>query len=273
MAAAASFDHRTKDFSLPHAYALASAANLAYQDEAAVEQRARSWGFATVRHHRTRFTPPFPLQDTQAYTMASEHMIVTAFRGTEPAQIRDWLSDGTTPPWPGPARTGYVHHGFAEALESVFPAVKDTVSELRSNGQSVWFTGHSLGGALAMLAAARLYLDDPRLQADGVVTFGQPRTCDRMLAAACNKGFKNRMYRFVNNNDIVPQLPPEPAYTHVDTLRHIDSSGRILPNAGPLAVLADRARGLTADAFAPASDGIRDHSMKNYLTALEKNLT
>ncbi|MFI9206049.1 lipase family protein [Streptomyces sp. NPDC053048] len=266
-------DHHATSYSLPLAHSLAQAAGLAYQDEAAIGEQAAHWGFDRVRHHHTRFTPPFPLQDTQAYTIASDHMIITAFRGTEPAQIRDWLSDATTPPWPGPARTGYVHYGFGEALESVFPAVKKTLEELRTNGQTVWFTGHSLGGALAILAGARLYLEEPKLRADGVYTFGQPRTCDRLLAEAYNKGFRNRMYRFVNNNDIVPQLPPEPAYTHVDTLRYIDSSGKVRESVSLLGGLGDRVKGMTADAFAPASDGVRDHSIKKYIAALEKNLT
>lgn len=199
-------------------------------------------------------------------------MIITAFRGTEPVQIKDWLSDATTPPRPGPGGTGYVHHGFAEALESVYPAVRDTLAGYRTNGQSVWFTGHSLGGALAMLAGARMYLEEPRLAADGVYTYGQPRTCDRLLATAYNKGFRNRMYRFVNNNDVVPQMPPEPAFTHVGTLRYIDSHGKLHESMPVLSSLTDRARGLTADVLAPAGDGVRDHFMDAYITALEKNL-
>lgn len=272
MAVPAVIDHRAAGYSLRHAYCLAQACDLAYKDRATIERKAAAWGFDQVRHHETRFTPPFPLEDTQAYTLASDHMIITAFRGTEPAQIKDWLTDGTTPPWPGPGETGYIHHGFAEALESVFPDVRDTLAELRTDGQSVWFTGHSLGGALAMLAGARMYLEQPRLAADGVYTFGQPRTCDRILAAAYNKGFKDRMFRFVNNNDIVPHLPPEPAYTHVDALMYIDSHGKVheqMPLAGSL---ADRVAGLTADVLAPASDGVRDHFMQSYLTALEKNV-
>ncbi|MFE7299529.1 lipase family protein [Streptomyces sp. NPDC057579] len=274
MSAPTAIDHHaTAGYSLPLAYWLAQASDLAYKDEATIESEARSWGFDEVRHHQTRFTPPFPLEDTQAYTAASDHMIITAFRGTEPAQIRDWLSDASTPPWPGPATTGYVHYGFAEALQSVFPDVKDTLAELRTGNQTVWFTGHSLGGALAMLAGARMYLEEPRLQADGVYTYGQPRTCDRLLAAAYNKGFKNRMYRFVNNNDIVPQLPPEPVFTHVEALKYIDADGRLHDSMGLLGNLADRAKGLTADAFAPATDGVRDHSIKRYIAAIEQNLS
>ncbi|MBB4895942.1 putative lipase [Streptomyces olivoverticillatus] len=265
-------DHRARGYSLDLAYWLAQASDLAYKDEATIEKQAHQWGFGPVRHHHTRFTPPFPLEDTQAYTAASDDMIIVAFRGTEPAQIRDWLSDATTPPWTGPARTGYVHYGFAQALESVFPTVKDTLQEFRTNGQSLFFTGHSLGGALAMLAAARLYLEDPELLADGVYTYGQPRTCDRLLAAAYNKGFKQRMFRFVNNNDIVPQLPPEPAFTHVETLRYLDSSGRLREQTSHIGGLTDRVKGYTADAFAPAADGVRDHSIRKYIGALEKNL-
>ncbi|MFF8592402.1 lipase family protein [Streptomyces sp. NPDC015220] len=273
MAAPVEIDHRDTAYSLKRAYWLALACDLAYKDEATIDRQARDWGFGEVRHHETRFTPPFPLEDTQAYTMAGDDMIVTAFRGTEPAQIKDWLSDGTTPPSPGPGGTGHVHYGFAEALDSIFPDVENTLAELRTNGQSVWFTGHSLGGALAMLAGARLYLQEPRLAADGVYTYGQPRTCDATLAKAYNKGFKDRMYRFVNNNDVVPHLPPEPVYTHVDALRYIDSRGKVHDSVSLLGGLADRAAGLTADALAPASDGVRDHFMRSYLTALEKNLS
>nr|WP_308296910.1 lipase family protein [Streptomyces sp. ISL-44] len=265
-------DHKATGYSVPHAYWMAQAAALAYKDESSIERQAYDWAFDRVRHHHTRFTPPFPLQDTQAYTMACDDMIVTAFRGTEPAQIRDWLSDVTTPPWPGPAGRGFVHYGFGEALQSAFPEVRDTLAEFRDSGQTVWFTGHSLGGALAMLAGARMFMEEPRLQADGIYTYGQPRTCDRMLAEEHNKAFDQRMYRFVNNNDVVAQLPPEPVYRHVDALRYLDSEGKLRDSMPVVGRLLDRAKGATADPLAPMSDGVRDHSIKKYIAALEKNL-
>lgn len=117
-----------------------------------------------------------------------------------------------------------------------------------------------------------MYLEAPRLQADGIYTYGQPRTCERILAASCNKGFKDRLHRYVNNNDIVPQLPPEPAYTHVDTLHYIDSTGRIRSSMPLLSALGDRVKGATADLLAPTSDALRDHPVKQYLNAMEKNL-
>lgn len=123
-----------------------------------------------------------------------------------------------------------------------------------------------------MLTGARLHLEAPKLRADGVYTYGQPRTCDRTLAKAYNTAISKRMHRFVNNNDIVPQLPPEPAFHHVDTARYIDADGRLRESMPLLAALGDRAKGMTADLFAPASDGVRDHSMQRYIGALEKNV-
>jgi hypothetical protein len=58
-----------------------------------------------------------------------------------------------------------------------------------------WFTGHSLGGALAALAAMRLHFEDPRLLADGVYAFGQPRVCDRLFAQAHDDAFHDRTHR------------------------------------------------------------------------------
>jgi hypothetical protein len=80
------------------------------------------------------------------------------------------------------------------------------------------------------------------------------------------------MYRFVNYGDLVARLPPEPVFTHVRALRYIDSGGRLHESMPMLSALTDRAGELTADAFAPASDGLRDHVMHSYLAALERNL-
>ncbi|MFJ2707630.1 lipase family protein [Streptomyces sp. NPDC087428] len=266
-------DHSTTGYSPAHAYWMGRAAGLASLDRDGIEAQARAWGFDEMRYFESTHRMPFPIEDTQAYVMASDRMIVTGFRGTEVAKIRDWLTDVSTPPVPGPGNKGFVHYGFHQALQSVYPQVRDTVLDLRTQGQSVWFTGHSLGAALAMLAGARLYFEEPRLLADGVYTFGQPRTCDRLLAGAHNKAFTDRCYRFVNNNDIVPHLPPEPAYTHVDALRYIDADGRLHQAMPMAAMLRDRAKGVGADLFAPETDAIKDHHLPNYITPLEKNLT
>ena len=265
-------DHAAKDHSSAHAYWMARAAQLAYKDEATIEAETAAWGFSKMRFHEVELGESLTLSDAQAYTVASDRMIISAFRGTEPRQIRDWLSDVNTPPWPGPGGRGLIHYGFGEALNAIYPKVRDAIGEFQDSDQSIWFTGHSLGGALAHLAGIRSFFEAPQLQADGVYTFGAPRSCDRMLALAHDQDFRGRTHRFVNNNDIVPTLPPEPAYHHVEALHYIDAGGTLRDSMPLLGKLGDRARGLTADMFSPASDGIRDHSMERYVAALEKNL-
>ncbi|WP_067812728.1 lipase family protein [Actinomadura kijaniata] len=266
------FDHKATGYGLPHARCLAEAADLAYKDERTVRQRLTEWGFDQVRVFTVPFSASFPIQDTQAYVAASDQMMIVAFRGTEARQIRDWLSDGGAVMMPYPGGKGLVHLGFHQALEAAWPQIRQAVQDLRDREQSLWFTGHSLGGALAMLAAARLHFDEPRLLADGVYTFGQPRTCDPTLAAAYDQALKGRVFRFVNNNDIVAQLPPAPVYAHVAAERYIDSRGKIHDKrpGGLLGGLADQARGHLADPLAPGTDGIADHAIARYITHLTR---
>ncbi|GAA2821402.1 lipase family protein [Saccharopolyspora taberi] len=267
----ADLDHETTGYSALHAYWMARAADLTYSTEEEMQSETRKWGFERFRYFFSSHQM-LPIDDTQGFVAGSDRMIILAFRGTEPKKIQDWLTDVNGPAAPGPGAKGFVHLGFHQALDSVFPEIKDAIAEFRDNGQTLWITGHSLGGALAMLAAARLHFEDPRLTADGVYTFGQPRTCDRFLANAYDEVLESRTFRFVNNNDIVPQVPPEPLYHHVKTLRYFDAKGNLREKTSLLGSITDKAKGLTSDMFAPATDGIRDHQMAKYVELMENNL-
>ncbi|WP_433337873.1 lipase family protein [Spirillospora sp. CA-294931] len=287
------FDHTVTGYGLPHARCLAEASDLAYKDPDTVRQRAGEWGFDRVQVFSVPFAPPFPLADTQAYVAASDQMVIVAFRGTEATQIRDWLSDGGALLTPYTGSKGLVHLGFHQALAEVWPQLHQSIDTLRDRDQSLWFTGHSLGGALAMLAAARLHFEEPSQLPDGVYTFGQPRTCDHLLAAAYDKALQGRVFRFVNNHDIVAQLPPEPLYAHVAAERYIDADGHIhdtrpttggpLGNAtktftnglgglgGGLASAAGNTPAQLTDLLTSGTQGVRDHGIGNYIAALQAN--
>ncbi|MEV0081744.1 lipase family protein [Saccharopolyspora sp. NPDC050642] len=265
------FDHAVTGYRLQHAYWLAKAAKLAYDDEATIRETAREWGFDRCEYFHAELDGSFPIEDTQAFAAGSDRMVVVAFRGTEPKKIKDWLTDTNTLAAPGPAGKGLVHLGFSRALDSIYPEVRGAVQRLRDNDQSLWFTGHSLGGALAMLASARIFFGDPKLLPDGVYTFGQPRTCDRLLATPYNQALAERVFRFVNNNDVVPQLPPEPTFHHVEDVRYFDSGGKLHEKITFTAGLTDKVKGFTGDAFAPAADGIRDHMIDRYVELIQKN--
>ncbi len=95
---------------------------------------------------------------------------------------------------------GVVHCGFHAALEQIWAAaLQPCLTRLKAANpaRTIWLTGHSLGGALATLAAARL------ADVTGLYTFGSPLVGDRQFAERC----PDRAYRVVNNNDIVPHVP------------------------------------------------------------------
>src|SRR5262245_1153665 len=127
-------------------------------------------------------------------TREGEAIRVIAFRGTEPDDPRDVLADLDALPrrWQGGAT---VHRGFADALAHVEDKVTNA---FRTSPSRVVVTGHSLGAALATLAASRV--PDSRLY-----TFGSPRVGDEALAALIPPA---RHQRYVDHVDAVTTVPP-----------------------------------------------------------------
>jgi len=87
----------------------------------------------------------------------------------------------------------------------------------------LWFTGHSLGGALAALAMAEVSSGSTAIwnpqRRMRLITFGQPRVGDEDWANAMDSLLpesQNRTYRVTHKRDVVPHLPPHnyKNYTH-----------------------------------------------------------
>jgi len=98
------------------------------------------------------------------------------------------------------------------------------LSRLRSNDR-LYITGHSLGAAVAVLAAARLLyppialkpqLENIKSQLRGVYTFGQPMIGGERFKAVAESELAERTFRHVYRDDWVPHLPPVTTglYTH-----------------------------------------------------------
>src|SRR5581483_288978 len=103
---------------------------------------------------------------------------VLVFRGT--LGLADMIIDVLFEPkdWAG---TGKVHEGFSEALELAWGSIKENLAEIRF---PVFFTGHSLGAALATLAVGRCLHDEAPLRPAALYTFGSPRVGDARFADA-----------------------------------------------------------------------------------------
>lgn len=112
--------------------------------------------------------------------------------------------------WDGPR--GILRHLlYPNMIEKKFKAYEGPNSQhAEINIREIYITGHSLGGAMALLAGLSLSTDnDLRHLNDklkGIYTFGQPMvTAQRDVV---NRYVGSRLFRYVYWNDIVPHLPP-----------------------------------------------------------------
>jgi hypothetical protein len=161
------------------------------------------------------------VDNTQAYLATNDQHIVVAFRGSQDPTsldgIKDWLLTNALnlliqPE--GKLSTDFLaagvgakfHQGFVSAIteiwDSLFPAVE---AEVKAKDRGLWITGHSLGGALALLGA--WLFKRKFLPVDAIYTFGAPMVGNRQVAEAFDREFAGKIFRYVNSPDPVPLLP------------------------------------------------------------------
>ena len=260
-------------FDLRNAFFLANASKLAYSPAPRVKRDVVS----ILGLDKVRFIAK---EDTQLFIAQSSESIVVAFRGTQPNKIKDWLTDADCRFLKSPL--GEVHQGFYEALQRVWSNIDLTIKTYQDNSQKLWFTGHSLGGALAMLSAA-MFLDEPE-KVGGLYTFGQPRVGDVSFAKRFDKVLKERVFRFVNNNDIVPRVPPRAMkYADAGQFRYFNIFGQMFSDIKTWQLFLDSIEGFAEKGISrfselkqlstiyPLIDGLEDHDMDNYIANIERN--
>jgi triacylglycerol lipase len=88
----------------------------------------------------------------QVFLGGDSEMILIAFRGRRPETLQDWMTDTKIKRKAGPY--GEVHRGFLRPFQSAWPEIQVIIEKWHTQAQTLWVTGHSLGGALATLAVA-----------------------------------------------------------------------------------------------------------------------
>jgi triacylglycerol lipase len=200
-------------------------------------------------------------EGAEVYVFGSRHDCMVVPRGTEPTQWDDISADANA--WTIAIEVGRVHSGFHKHVDVLWPKIEIL---LRENQRPVWFAGHSLGGAMAILCALRCRLSQIPSEPQAILTYGSPRVGDRKLV----NFLKIRHYRWVNNNDIVPRVPPRwMGYRHMGRELYLNRRGKI--SSLPLWLrLQDAWRGFVISLSQWKIDPFTDHSMVEYIRHIEK---
>tara|TARA_R110000851_G_scaffold15212_3_gene50475 strand:+ start:242 stop:997 length:756 start_codon:yes stop_codon:yes gene_type:complete len=181
-----------------------------------------------------------------------------AFRGTEPSKLNDVMADLKVVKNSAIAG-GKVHGGFQQEVNDLW---MDILAELEHNDQlkvrkDVYITGHSLGAAMATIAATRY-------QPEELFTFGSPRVGGHKFI----RNIKCPHLRFMNNNDIVCRIPPAwLGFVHHGEMIYFNANG--VKQDKP--TWSDLFTGmLNSWKRWKFFDGIVDHGMPNYVKAITK---
>lgn len=207
----------------------------------------------------------FDNNSAQAALIEHKDYLCWAFRGTN--ELEDWLDNINA--FSTKQLFGEFHRGFWKSVEDVWPGLSHKHEELQAKDKRPLFmTGHSLGGAMATIAAARLVHEDIPFSA--VYTFGQPRAMTRETALIFNSECKSRFFRFQNDNDIVTRVPARlMGYSHVGSYLYINEEKEIHPEVGFWFRFIDKLDIDILDIKSKLIETITDHSMDHYIEAAD----
>lgn len=199
-------------FNLKNAWWLANLSHLAYHNEEQIKSALSATGFNLIK--------TIQVEQTFCYLARSQSLVILAFRGTQFKNKVDAKTDLNFPLTVYQKNTK-VHRGFLNAIDLVWPLLEPLLKTLKNQSCQFWFTGHSLGAALATLAAARF---NPQAS----YLFGSPRLVDKYFMQS-HKSLN--IYRIVNCCDLVCTLPPSTfGFTHIGNEHFICSHFDIYKN-------------------------------------------
>lgn len=238
-------------FNVDTAFRLSNLAGPAFLKPEVFNEWAESQGYEAWR--------AIEAGELQAKVLYKDGAITIVFPGTDLGREIKEFFKYDMPIWQVEAPfAGKIHKGFRDAIhardnahspdlmQQIYTAVNDIQQEYGEN-LPIEMTGNSMGGALTkvflqeLLAAERDGVNVPisSSQIKAVYTTGEPKSGDAAYAKALDDAFGSVLFRGVNNNDIVPHLPPGGAYAHSGQPHFIDSEGKIQAGRGEQYMNAD----------------------------------
>ena len=226
----------------------AELSRLAYADPEDVETTVYQTGFDQC---------VFIARDgAEAYVFGNRFDCMIVCRGTEPNQWNDIKADANA--WTVAFDVGRVHSGFHTEVNELWPLLEQQIKE---NQRPMWFSGHSLGGAMAAVCAVRCKISPIPSNPQAIFSYGAPRVGDRTYTSF----LKVKHYRWVNNNDFVTRMPPEfLGYRHKGQEIYLNAYGQIRRLTRWQRV-KDRWRGFLRGLRKGEFDHFADHAISRYV--------
>ncbi len=253
-------EQNISSFSLiERALLLAELSMIAYLVPGQTKKAAKRLGFTETVFYNN--------DGSQAYSFANESDIVIAFRGTEPNEWNDIKADMDATK--ALAETvGHVHRGFKKEVDDIWPQLEEMLVSNKSNlAKKLWFTGHSLGGAMASICAGRCLLSHIDTGPEQIHTFGSPRVGTKRYINYAKVDY----YRWVNNNDIVTHSPPAwLGYRHSGKEMYLDAEGK-LRKLNKVQRSADLWKGFVMGLKKREVDHFSDHLIDRYVAYIYSN--
>ncbi len=204
------------------------------------------------------------INNAECLIVTLQKQLWIAFRGTQPTQLNDIKADLDLFKEKSES-AGEVHGGFKQEVDELWEEVLKELNhnETLKNSRDVYFCGHSLGGAMATIAAAR-YTETKEL-----FTFGSPRVGGKTFVNTCVVPH----YRFVNNNDLVPKVPPSIlGFKHDGFEMYFNSNSKLALGYTFWQDMWDLVKGfVSAWSKFKFFDGLTDHGMEGYIYLVDKN--
>src|SRR5260370_155400 len=206
---------------------------------------------------RLELLAPFQVEATTGYVANSQRYAVLASRGTT-KDMRNILTDINVRFYRDPQTNAKIAAGFGQAFALVKSDISAAISQI-DRGLPLYITGHSLGGALAVIASARI---EPSDRVAACYTFGCPRVGTAEFA---DELWKVPVYRLVHSADIVPRVPPPFGYRHAGDMRYIKRNGKMMQGPNSVGLFFS-----FAYTFATGWKNVfLDHRIANYTSNLQ----
>jgi triacylglycerol lipase len=234
-------------------------AQLAYEtgQPATIAAMTTHWGFDSIKPFANSgvFTPAGNSNkrfsfDTRGIIGRKGTMLFIAFAGTDAALWQNVWTDADF------LRTGDtdIHEGFQAACAAVESIIDEHV-EAHDAEAPLFFAGHSLGAAIAVIAALRA--DARGRKPTAVYTYGLPRVGGRKFAGRYDERLGERTFRLVHGVDIVPRVPPAAfKFRHVGRMLYCEP-GKDFPPPESLAAIGGNKPTLFTGVFAALGDALR----------------